>query len=380
MYKVLWIDDEYNSTGRDFLGFAQQYDVEIIAFASHEEGIGYLEQDIEYIDAVILDAKVKHLKDDNVTRLSGLTASRDRLIEIQNHTYLPFFIFTGQPDYQRSEMFRESYGEFYIKGTDEEKLINDIIKSVAGKEEFILRKKYQKLLDTCTDEVIGTDYFQKIFALIKHIESNEHIPNSEDLFLPIRKIVERMFTRMAEKDIIPKEITESRGWLTRSSLFLSNKHSDYEHLSEIAPSIICENIHRLLNTTQDASHGEGELKLKVDQYLKTAHSDYLYRSIVYLLFDLLLWFQGYMENNSDNEVNKARWRNKVSLGDWINGTVTKIALNGYGTFQPDNSRDSITIPPEIVEDYNLKENDSIKVITKPSPDGTKIYIKEIYRD
>jgi hypothetical protein len=189
-----------------------------------------------------------------------------------------------------------------------------------------------------------------------------------------------MFTRMADRGIIPEAIISNKGWINGSSLFLANKHSDYEHLSEITPPLVSENIHRLLNIIQDASHGEGELKLKVDQYLKTAQSDFLYRSSVYLFFDLLLWFKEFMENNLDKDTNKARWKSKLSNGDWITGTVTRIADNGWGTFQPDNAHTTVSIPPKMVTDNQLNETDSIKIIAEPSPDGTKNFIKAISRE
>ena len=61
-YKVLWIDDDCNTTGQDFIGQAEQDDVDITPFESHEEGMEYLEKHIHDFQAVILDAKVKHKK------------------------------------------------------------------------------------------------------------------------------------------------------------------------------------------------------------------------------------------------------------------------------------------------------------------------------
>ncbi len=38
---------------------------------------------------------------------------------------------------------------------------------------------------------------------------------------------------------------------------------------------------------------------------------------------------------------------------------------------------AIESPPKIMEENILIENDAIKIMTKPSPDGTKTYIDEI---
>ena len=144
-FRILWIDDDCNTTGKDFIGQAEQDDIDIVPFESHEEGMLYLDQNIDEIQAVILDAKVKFKKSDTVTSLDGLKASRDRLIELNNKLDLPFFIFTGQPDYQSNDIFKQSFGEFYVKGEDDDRIIKDIISRVEQKEDYILKKKYQML-------------------------------------------------------------------------------------------------------------------------------------------------------------------------------------------------------------------------------------------
>jgi hypothetical protein len=240
-----------------------------------------------------------------------------------------------------------------------------------------LKLKYAELLETCSDQLLGPDQFIRLFTLIKHIENTEKLTNTEDMLNPIRKLIERMFIVMSEKGIIPESIIKNKGWLNGSSIFLANKHSDYVHLSEITPTLISENIHRLLNIIQDASHSEGELKLKVDQYLKNSQSDFLYRSSVFLLFDLLLWFKLFMEKNNIRDTNLKLWESKVINGDWIVGTITRIANNGWGTFQPENANATIGIPPKMITEHHLNETDSIKIIAETSSDGTKIHIKAI---
>ena len=101
---ILWIDDDYKLQ-EDFISFAEQDGIDIHPFESHEEGMASLEAKPNFYHAAILDAKVKNKKDDTVTGLDGLRASRDRLVEMNKDQYLPFFIFTGQPDYTSNEVF-----------------------------------------------------------------------------------------------------------------------------------------------------------------------------------------------------------------------------------------------------------------------------------
>ena len=132
-YNVLWIDDDFK-TQLDFIGEAEQENIDITSFESHEEGISHLNGKLDFFHAVILDAKVKKAKSDTVTGLSGLFASRDRLIEINNNSYLPYFIFTGQPDYLSSTIFKETVGDYYIKVEDNERLFKDLKEAVEKKK------------------------------------------------------------------------------------------------------------------------------------------------------------------------------------------------------------------------------------------------------
>lgn len=374
-YKILWIDDDCHSTGKDFIGQAEQDDIDIIPFESHEEGMLYLEQNIDEIQAVILDAKVKFKKSDTVTSLDGLKASRDRLIELNNKLDLPFFIFTGQPDYQSNDIFKQSFGEFYVKGEDDDRIIKDIISRVKHKEDYILQKKYKDVLSTCSDNFLGKKNYSRLLELVKHIEKNDKIKGGEDKLTSVRKIVEALFCSLGKLEIIPSKLIGVKGWINGSSLFLAGKHNDYVLKEVIVSPIITFNIHKLLDIIQDGSHAYGGLKYEVDNYMKNCKSDYFFRSCVFLLFDLILWFNELVSNNRDIDVNKAKWSSKVIEVEWISGRIKRIAENGWGTLLPNSSNKTISIPPTMVEDNNLKEGDTISVLTEIS--GTKTHIKEI---
>jgi hypothetical protein len=387
MYKVLWIDDQYKDA--EMIQFAIEADNEgliLEGYPSFEEGFDALEKKLEHFDVILLDGLFFEKKGQEVGTEdeSGIGMAIAKINELKSRKVFPWFVLSGKDKFTKGEnsLLKANKAKCFDK-TNPTDVVNlfEVMKSAASQQpDAQLKHKYADLLETCSGKLLGAEHFSRLFSLIKHIENIEKLTNTEDMLNPIRKIIERMFILMADRGIIPEAIISNKGWINGSSLFLANKHSDYEHLSEITPPLVSENIHRLLNIIQDASHGEGELKLKVDQYLKTAQSDFLYRSSVYLLFDLLLWFKEIMENNLDKDTNEARWKSKVSNGDWITGTVTRIADNGWGTFQPENAHNTVSIPPKMVADNQLKEADSIKIIAEPSPDGTKTFIKAISRE
>lgn len=384
MYKVLWIDDQYKDP--EMIQFAIEADnngLILEGYPSFEEGFEALENSLDHYDVILLDGLFFEKKGQQVGTEdeSGIGMAIAKINELKSKKVFPWFVLSGKDKFTKGEnsLLKANKAKCFDKTnpSDVVRLFEEMKTAASEQPDAQLKHKYAILLEVCSDPFIGAEHFSRLFTLIKHIENVEKLTNTEDMLNPIRKIIERIFTCMAEKGIIPDDIISNKGWINGSSLFLANKHPNFVHLSEITPPIVSENIHRLLNITQDGSHVEGELKLKVDQYLKNAQSDFLYRSIVYLLFDLLLWFKQFIKDNKDTNINKSRWKSKVINEHWIFGTIIRIADNGWGTFQPENDQATISIPPHMVIDYSLKEADTIKVITVLSSDGTKRHIKEI---
>ena len=384
MYRVLWIDDQYKDV--EMIQCAIEADnsgLLLEGYASFEEGFEVIERNLELFDLILLDGLFFEKKGQvaGTEDESGIGMAIAKINELKNKKVFPWFVLSGKDKFTKGEnsLLKANKAKCFDKTNpyDVVKLFEEMKLAASQQPEAQLKHLYFELLETCSDELLGHENFSRVFALVKHIENIDKLANSEDKLNPIRKIIERMFSRMAEKGIIPEAIITNKGWINGSSLFLSKKHSDYEYLADIIPPIVSENIHRLLNIIQDASHIDGELRLKVDLYLKTAKSDYLYRSCVYLMFDLLLWFNDYIKNNSNINTNKERWRSKIINSDWINGAVIRIAENGWGTFQPETSHKTISIPPKMISDNNLKEHDLIKIKAEPSQDGLRIHIKEI---
>ncbi len=385
-YKVLWIDDDCNTTGRDFIGQAEQDDVDITAFESHEEGIAFLEKNLNDIHAVILDAKVKHKKEDTVTGLEGLRASRDRLIELNNKVDLPYFIFTGQPDYQTNEMFKESYGDFYIKGTDDERLIENLINRIENKEEYILQKEYRNVFDVCTPKYIGIESQKHLLKILSSIRNPNKEFSDELYFTQIRIILESMFRKANKIGLLHDKCINEKGEvnLTESNRFLSGlntKRLDVRCEKSHFPNLIAGSIRSILEITGAASHTtDPEIKnnINLNDYRKIINTPYLLYSLTFQLMDVLVWFKNYVDCNPNFDLNKKLWINIIpthTSGDWIPGEICKIAENGYGTFQPYNGGKTLSIVPYKIKEYKLIVNQQIEVITKV--EGEKTLIQEI---
>ncbi len=107
----------------------------------------------------------------------------------------------------------------------------------------------------------------------------------------------------------------------------------------------------------------------------------LYISTLHQLFDVLIWFKNFIDNHPDPDQNKKLWTEIVYESPpedaWIQGVVSHIAPNGWGTFQSGSSGTTIGIIPAMIKQLNLHEKDIIEITTKPDPTSTKTYIDQI---
>ena len=146
------------------------------------------------------------------------------------------------------------------------------------------------------------------------------------------------------------------------------------------PKLIADSVQSILFITGAASHTtDPEIKNNIDllAYRKIVQSPYLLYGLTFRLMDVLIWFREYVDLNPNIEDNKKSWINTESIihnGDWITGTIIKIQENGFGSFKPDSSTQTIGIVPKIIEEYSIKENDRLKVTTKKDSTGTKTHI------
>lgn len=393
MYKVLWIDDQHQDDEMiQFVIDAENNGLILEGYASFEEGFEILERNIEQFDVILLDGLFYEKKDQakGTENVYGLGESINKINELKRKKVFPWFVLSGKDKFTKgdNDLLKANKVRCYDKTnpSDVEELLKTMRNAAKEQSEAELKYKYSDLLEVASDSFLGSDKFSRLFSLIKQVENKETINRTEDMLTPLRKFIENIFDKLYEIGIIPKAVIADIKKSKMSSLFLANKHSDYEHHEEFIPLLISENIHRLLNITNDGSHDYNDSQFKVDSYMKNKGDDNLYRSSVYLLFDILLWFKEFYKNNQDLELNKLKWRTKTisiesdSADNWISGTLIRIAENGFGTFKPDSGNYELSILPKDVNRYELKLYDKIEVTTKPSPDGEKTFIDKIRKD
>ena len=317
-FNVLWFDDKFEEYELD-KDYALDKGIELVGFTNAEDGLEELNKSYLDYDAIIVDGLFySNDMERGDPKASAYVKVANTLRELKaKGIVLPWFTYSGQKRFVKDNRdFIENLidkdfgdGKIYDKNKidDFENLCNDLIQTANNIGNTVLRNKYPDVFEVCTEEYLGLKLRAKLLQILKSIEEHNGNPSTEDLFNPLRKIIETVFNKMSELNLLPPDIINNNGWITGSRLFMSNIHSDYKHEKEFIPALIAHTFHRVLDIIQDASHNEGDLKFKVDHYVSTNKSTYIYQSCVYQILEIIVWFKKLKDAYSDEEQNKLLW-------------------------------------------------------------------------
>lgn len=295
---ILWIDDDYK-TQEDFISFAEQDRIDVYPFESHEEGMESLYSKPNFYHGVILDAKVKKSKDDTLTGLEGLKASRDKLIEINKDSYLPFFIYTGQPDYISNEMFSQSFGKYYIKGDDNEKLIKDIILACNEHEEVQAKKLHPEVFKAFDNGILPDSAKKLLIDIIHNIENKnfakKNINTQRDLLEAIFKCLNNPIPCIPSSFFNP--LQNNKPNLAWCVMFIEDRrevkdnNGQLHKLNKEINESIKSSFKKLKESSSEFSH------LKEEDIVK-----YPFLSNSFLIFEILIWLPEFVDKHYKNYI------------------------------------------------------------------------------
>lgn len=370
-YKVLWIDDEIEKQDA-FIDIAYRNGIDLSEFSTSREGIAELIENLHSYVGIILDAKVFKDSVDEVADIDGLYYSIHKISELRSKRFIPVFVFTGQPDLLGNDMFQKSLGDIKIfkKGLEINELLAEVKIAADQLIESHLKHKYSDAFEICIDHYIGLSADKLLMKSLLIIEDGYETFFNVDSFTDVRKIFELLFDKLNKLNIIPDSLFNGKGWINGCSRYLNRESSEFI-LDEGVIHPLAGFMQRIiLNILQDASHEIPEkLNLKVGQFVNQNKTGNLFKGIVYQVLDLLIYFRHFIDEHPDPGKNKLLWKEipksnpNADNSTWIKGSVTKIAENGYGTFQPDDGSKTVSIIPSKVIELKLIEGNSIEIST-----------------
>lgn len=382
--KIVWFDDEYQTLENIILQF-DEANISFEAFKDATQGIGYLEKHFEDIDAVIIDGNFFIDKDDVDIDTKGKALSNvlDCMQGLKHKKDTPYYVLSGKVNFRNREPSILEYKDIdkvydKIKPIDVKTLCEKILEDASLNERRQMVNRYNDVFKIINSIEELRKHQGTLIDLLVYMDKG-HVD-----FTLIRKILESLFVALSELRIIPDGFTKEKSWISGTSKFLSGIHDQYRFKNNepIVHRCIGETLYRVLNITQDGSHSEGNLKFKVDEYHQSHASGYLYRSVVYALFEIIVYFGDFIKNNQDIDRNQEKWEIKQAISNsdnenWKAGVLIRVAENGYGTFQCDHEYEPLTIVPYFIKKYKLRPNQRLEVLAKFDEEQQKELIKEI---
>ena len=304
-YNVLWLEDEPEKFPTFVEECREDYGILLHQCGTRAEGISQLEKHSDMWDAILLDAKMPEQFENAVATIDGLRSVMEAIYRACSKRNIPYFISTGQPDLLSNEMFKQAYGEYYRKGTDDVKLMEDIVKAIEGSPKQQVKNIYHHFFSAL--ENIGIDSEAEDIALAVLLPM--HYPNEYPHFSPklhynqLRHFLEFLFRACGKLGIIPEfcvKDTKGKVNLNQCSIYLAGKECDVlnikygtskddriipQHIETIIRSVLeFGNIH-----SHTADLDESDQKL-VEKILESANSHLLVFGFTFQLMEVVSWF------------------------------------------------------------------------------------------
>lgn len=348
LIQVLWVEDDPKVTSTYPLE-AYQYGIQLVPFCCWEDAEKALETEFKRWSAIVLDAKCKYKREshDNATQFLTQAIHAIDTICASRHHILPWYVLSGGSEEELNDLIIDSREEwdgdwkgkkYYSKATDRDFLFRRILRHAQISPEMQIR----------------LIYYPDVFKAIRNSKLDASVEvYMEDLLLPIhlrkytgeeynnnmhkvRKCIELIFQSMAQHGILPNkkygdksiihDILRSKIGnginITWCSLILSGKEiKQGENVlvtsENILPNVLKDSFQRLIEITAAYVHAND--KSVIDkQRAKNRHTEeflasignapYLLCGMVMELCNIILWYDSYLKEHSDEKNNTLNWK------------------------------------------------------------------------
>lgn len=316
-YNVIWIDDEYDKMNAFQDECKIIHHINLVPFRTQKSGMEALDNNLDKFDGVLLDAKMLDKDEDETPRVVGLKNAIAHINQLAIRKSIPYFISTGQPDLMESDIFEDSFGKYYIKERDDERLIADMKEIMGNSPRQQILSMYSDVVQKMDDmDFRGTNIIVRIFEAF-------HFPDIHTDFDPLlhytqlRLLLEYIFRACNKYGIVPSEcIPNDLVNLNQCYIYLSGKPANIvgvrygnegdrvipSHIERIVSSVLhFGNVNS--HTTSLSEEEMDSIKLLLTQ--TSVSSKYLIFGLTLQVCEVILWFGRYINANQDKDKNRS---------------------------------------------------------------------------
>lgn len=327
LIQVLWIEDDQNVV-TSYQGEAEQHGLQLVHFPCWDEAKIALETQFDRWEAIILDAKCKFHSGshDNAIyflgnvfpEVTGLCSSRGRVV--------PWYVLSGGSEHEITDSIPENRlwdaewsKKYYEKNTERIILFDRIKEQVKRTPLMQTRLRFEKVYNAIFECKIGNNATELLDELLVDVFFPSRITEQKETqkFENVRKIIESIFRSMIEWGLVPPKERVVPEWfcyiLNGKEVKINKETTIARGTEKIIPQIVYDNIIEMRHVTGSYLHSESSettiTKSKFTQkYLSSVdYSPYLLNSYAFQLCDIILWFNKYIEEHQDIEINRLNW-------------------------------------------------------------------------
>lgn len=315
-YEVIWIDDEWEKMDAFKEECEVIHQIYLHPFSTQKPGMDEFDKNPKKWDAIILDAR---LEKDGVG-VTGLREAVTHINQVSLSHKIPYFISTGQPDLMRNETFEQAFGKYYIKGRDDQKLIEDI-KVAAGKSSrFQTKTIYLDAIEQL--ESIDAWCCEKILDILEAMHFPEKDIDPLLYYNPLRQTLEYIFRKANKAGIIPDEFIGKEKDdvnLNQCVQFLSGGNADWIGIrfggakESAVPVHIKNMMFQVLNLGNINSHSrtlDDDEQKRLGAYFEenVCNTRYLIYSLALQICEIAVFMGKYIDAHKDSSENKKQFK------------------------------------------------------------------------
>ena len=264
--------------------------IQVKDFQNLEDGFAELESNGKY-KAVILDAKALIKPDQETEDFDFLPLALHRLEKLNQKTgriHTPFAVITGYYDNFRSfdTLIKEQKGRLFDKSSQEEEMLQYLLNEIENAENTKIEKQFADVFEVFDKGYLDSEKREDLLEIVKKLDNPSQLKNN---FNPLRKILEAIYEKLKNKGLIPNEIYGNLEWTWRYLSGMSVNIGTRQNPNNLqVPAMFPPHISKNIKTVE-------ELSSTISHNYSENVTIYAYKSAVFALLEVLLWFKNLME-------------------------------------------------------------------------------------
>ena len=306
VYNIVWADDEIDELlDKETISELESKGFKIVGQAHDAKELESFLSKPEMVDAVIVDANFNESEVEigSERDTSGLDYARGLYLHTLKKS-IPFFLFTNRSDellkdiYKSNPKFLEDFPRhkrwFNKSGTGEYAEMLDAIRTQVEEiksPNFVIRNKYRKEFEAA--KLIPNAENLLLKGIQSEVTNYLHNEAIVECFTPVRMICENIIDQCQKRGYIP--VISSLNSIC--DFFRQKEVEGFKLTKPIMHKTLIGSLDYFLSITQDGSHDKSALPLEVIDYVRNRNNNNLFKTILYIAMDLLLWYKELLETD-----------------------------------------------------------------------------------